>query len=29
MVVNVAYLGAMAAVGLFFASRRMQKLLCP
>jgi lipooligosaccharide transport system permease protein len=29
MVVNVAYLGAMAAVGLLFASRRMQRILCP
>jgi len=29
MLVNVVYLGAMAAVGLFFASRRMQKILCP
>jgi lipooligosaccharide transport system permease protein len=29
MLVNVVYLGAMAAAGLLFASRRMRTLLCP
>jgi lipooligosaccharide transport system permease protein len=29
MLVNVAYLGLMAAAGLYVASRRMQKILCP
>jgi lipooligosaccharide transport system permease protein len=29
MLVNVAYLSALAAVGLFYASRRMRRILCP
>jgi lipooligosaccharide transport system permease protein len=29
MLVNVAYLAALAATGLIFASRRMRKILCP